>query len=159
MKFLLMTRVMVTKLCHATILRTSAGPKPRNRQKRRAERQEKIDQALAKMIAINQLPLAFATSTGFRHFMDVVEPSYKTPSNAKLKNRIKLLHDHLKQKVASQIDSATAVALTSDCWTSRAQDSYITVTAHTLDSEWKSQAFTLAMEAMQEWHMGENIIH
>ncbi|XP_037503192.2 E3 SUMO-protein ligase ZBED1-like, partial [Rhipicephalus sanguineus] len=110
------------------------------------------------MIAINQLPLAFATSKGFRHFMDVVEPSYKTPSNAKLKNRIKLLHDHLKQKVASQIDSATAVALTSDCWTSRAQDSYITVTAHTLDSEWKSQAFTLATEAMQERHTGENIM-
>ncbi|KAH6935576.1 hypothetical protein HPB50_006836 [Hyalomma asiaticum] len=145
-------------LSHGSVPQTSTGPKPRKRQKKSAERQEKIDQALAKMIAVNQLPLAFATSTGFKHFMDVVEPSYKTPSYVKLKNRVKLLHDQLKEKVELHMDSATAVALTSDLWTSRAQDSYITVTAHTLDSEWKSQAFTLATEQMQERHTGENIM-
>ncbi|KAH7953576.1 hypothetical protein HPB49_010299 [Dermacentor silvarum] len=121
---------------------TSAEPKPRKRQKRCTERQEEIDQALAKMIAINQMPLAFTTSTGFRHFMGVVEPSYESPSITKLKNRIKLLHIQLREKVVSQIDSATTAALPSDCWTSRVQDSYITVTAQTLESEWKSQAFT-----------------
>lgn len=67
-------------LSHWLVPQTSTGSKPRNRQKKSGERQEKIDQALAKMIAVNQLPLAFATSTGFKHFMDVVEPSYKTPS-------------------------------------------------------------------------------
>lgn len=137
---------------------TSEGLKPRKRQKRCSERQEKIDQALAKMVAINQLPLSFGSSAGFRHFMEVVDPSYKAPSTATLKNRLKLLHDQLREKVASQIDSATTVALTSDCWTSRAQDSYITVTAHTLDSEWKPRTFALATEEMEERHTGENIM-
>ncbi|XP_070385732.1 E3 SUMO-protein ligase ZBED1-like [Dermacentor albipictus] len=135
----------------------SAAPKPRKRRKMCTARQEEIDQALAKMVAVNQLPLAFTASAGFRHFMGVVERSYRPPSVAKLKNRIKLLHNQLRDKIMSQIDEATTVALTTDCWTSRAQDSYITVTAHTLNSEWKSQAFTLATEEMQERHTGENI--
>ncbi|XP_040065274.1 E3 SUMO-protein ligase ZBED1-like [Ixodes scapularis] len=110
------------------------------------------------MIAVNLLPLSFTTSSGFRNFMELVEPSYKAPSITTLKSRMSLLHEQLKEKVTFQLNSASAVALTSDCWTSRAQDSYITVTAHTLNYNWKPQSFALATEEMDQRHTAENLM-
>jgi len=40
------------------------------------ERIEQIHQALARMIAINQMPLSFCLSSGFQQFMAIVEPNY-----------------------------------------------------------------------------------
>jgi len=41
-----------------------------------SERTEQIHQVLAKMIAINQIPLSFCSSSGFQQFMAIVEPNY-----------------------------------------------------------------------------------
>jgi hypothetical protein len=41
-----------------------------------SERTEEIHQALAKMIAMNQFPLSFCSSSGFKKFMNIVEPNY-----------------------------------------------------------------------------------
>lgn len=40
------------------------------------ERTELIHESLAKLIAMNQLPISFCSSVGFTKFMAVVEPSY-----------------------------------------------------------------------------------
>jgi hypothetical protein len=37
-----------------------------------SEKTEQIHQALAKMIAVNQMPLSFCSSEGFKQFMTVV---------------------------------------------------------------------------------------
>lgn len=42
-----------------------------------AQRTEEIHQALAKMVALNQMPISFCSSLGFKQFMNVVEPNYK----------------------------------------------------------------------------------
>jgi len=41
-----------------------------------SERTEEIHQTLAKMIAMNQMPLSFCSSSGFKQFMSIVEPNY-----------------------------------------------------------------------------------
>ena len=43
-------------------------------------------------------------------------------------------------------------ALTNDGWTSRAQDGYITTTAHYLDDNWALQTRVLDTNALQEAH-------
>ncbi|XP_078331137.1 E3 SUMO-protein ligase ZBED1-like [Crassostrea virginica] len=49
------------------------------------------------------------------------------------------------------------VALTTDGWTSRSTDSFITITAIFLDSDWSLQNFVLQTRVLSENHTGENI--
>jgi hypothetical protein len=51
------------------------------------ERTETIHKALAKLISMNQLPLSFCSSSGFRQFMAVVESNYKIFKEEALKKR------------------------------------------------------------------------
>ncbi|KAL1493641.1 hypothetical protein ABEB36_009340 [Hypothenemus hampei] len=50
------------------------------------ERTEIIHQALAKLIAVNQLPISFCSSSGFCQFMKIVEPGSKPCSENSVKN-------------------------------------------------------------------------
>ncbi|CAI6357053.1 unnamed protein product [Macrosiphum euphorbiae] len=43
------------------------------------------------MIAINQMPISFCSSPGFKYFMNVNDPNYKLCSAESVKNRLKLL--------------------------------------------------------------------
>ncbi|KAL4130736.1 hypothetical protein QTP88_008128 [Uroleucon formosanum] len=54
-----------------------------------SERTEEIHQALAKMITINQIPLSFCSSSGFKQFMSIVEPNYIICKESAIKQRLK----------------------------------------------------------------------
>ena len=49
------------------------------------------------------------------------------------------------------------VSLTSDLWTSTANDGYISLTGHYIDQNWKLCAKTLASRRMEDRHTGKNI--
>lgn len=102
---------------------------PRNR-----DRVELITQSLTKMIVNDMLPLSFISSKGFRDLMEVVEPNYGVPCVQTIRTRLQLLYDQVSAKLALELSGATAMAWTPDCWSSRSQDSYITVTTHFLDA-------------------------
>ncbi|XP_060836456.1 uncharacterized protein LOC132919127 [Rhopalosiphum padi] len=55
-----------------------------------SERIEEIHKALSKMIAINQMPISFCSSPGFKHFMNVVEPNY-TPCSPQSESYITII--------------------------------------------------------------------
>jgi hypothetical protein len=46
---------------------------------------------LAKIIAVNQMPISFCSSEGFKQFMAVVEPNYKICKEGAIKSRMKVL--------------------------------------------------------------------
>jgi hypothetical protein len=54
-----------------------------------SERTEEIHQALAKMIAMNQMPLSFCSSSGFKQFVNIVEPNYIICKEGAIKQRLK----------------------------------------------------------------------
>jgi hypothetical protein len=49
------------------------------------------------------------------------------------------------------------LAITTDGWTSRATESYITITAHLIDKEWCMNSFVLQTRPLHESHTGKNI--
>lgn len=57
----------------------------------------------------------------------------------------------------SSLRSALRVAITCDAWTSRATVSYVTVTAHYVNSEWKLISYVLQLRAMDDSHTGANV--
>ena len=65
----------------------------------------------------------------------------------------------MKGKASSLLASTdvTGISLTTDLWTSIANDPYIGVTGHFLDSKWKLKSVMLTVEEMDERHTGKNI--
>ena len=49
------------------------------------------------------------------------------------------------------------MAITTDGWTARTNDSYVTITAHFIDDEWKYHSFVLSTLTMSEKHTAENL--
>ncbi|KAE9522908.1 hypothetical protein AGLY_016719, partial [Aphis glycines] len=67
------------------------------------ERTESIHIALAKLISMNQLPLSFCSSSGFRQFMAVVEPNYKIIKEEALKKRLHILKSTVEEKIRNNL--------------------------------------------------------
>ncbi|KAL4132406.1 hypothetical protein QTP88_009560 [Uroleucon formosanum] len=121
------------------------------------ERTETIHKALAKLISMNQLPLSFCSSPGFYQFMAVVEPNYKIIKEEALKKRLHFFKSSIEEKIRSDLKAVQSVVCTSDCWSSLAQNSYITITAHALNNDWSPMSFTLTTQEMEERHTALNI--
>ncbi|XP_025201856.1 zinc finger BED domain-containing protein 1-like [Melanaphis sacchari] len=121
------------------------------------DRCELINKALAKMIAVNQLPLSFCSSNGFHDFMSVVEPNYKPCKEEAIKTRLKILSSNIEELIKNDLQDASSICCTTDCWTSISQESYITVTAHVIDSKWCAKSYTLTTHEMDKRHTAENL--
>ncbi|XP_025204441.1 zinc finger BED domain-containing protein 1-like [Melanaphis sacchari] len=125
-----------------------------------SDKTEQIHQALAKMIALNQMPLSFCSSEGFKQFMTVVEPNYKICKEGAIKSRLKALKSSVKEIIQKNLRDSISIACTSDCWSSISQQSYITVSAHIIDNQWCPKSYTLTTHEMEESHNNaRNIIN
>ncbi|XP_017470506.1 PREDICTED: zinc finger BED domain-containing protein 1-like [Rhagoletis zephyria] len=69
--------------------------------------------------------------SGFREFVKVLDPRYTLPSRKTLQNvHMSGMYNDMKAKLFAILDSVESCAITTDCWTSRANEAYITVTCH-----------------------------
>ncbi len=53
------------------------------------------------------------------------------------------MYEDVKVKVKEAVQRAERVAITTGGWTSRATQSYITITAHTINRQWEIVTFVL----------------
>lgn len=63
----------------------------------------------------------------------------------------------VKADVVKVLKGADSVAITTDGWTSRATQSYVTITAHVITAEWEMASFVLQTCPLFETHSGTNI--
>lgn len=89
--------------------------------------------------------------------MSIVEPNYKAIKEEALKKRLFALKIDIKKKVKEKLRSAQSVSCTSDCWSSLSQQSYITISAHIIDTQWCPISFTLTTHELHERHTAENL--
>lgn len=121
------------------------------------KRQEQITDSLVKFIAKDMLPLSTVDGVGFVEFMNKILPNYEIPSRFTIKRRIQGLYETEKHKVATEIQNIDSIALTTDCWTSKAMESYISVTAHGITKNWKIVNYIITTELMDERHTSINL--
>ncbi|XP_065642245.1 E3 SUMO-protein ligase ZBED1-like [Hydra vulgaris] len=121
------------------------------------KRQKQITDSLVKFIAKDMLPLSTVDGVGFVEFMNKISPNYEIPSRFTIKKRIQGLYETKKHKVATEIQKIDSIALTTDCWTSKAMESYISVTAHGITKNWKIVNYIITTELMDEQHTSINL--
>lgn len=126
-----------------------------------------ISTKIARMIAMCHLPYRFVEEKGFVELIQHLKPTYHIPVSTTFSRQIVPdLYNSERQKLQlllkeDLIDKASAdspknVALTTDNWTSKAGDSYMSLTCHyTTDFDCKS--VTLGNIVVEESHTGENL--
>lgn len=87
---------------------------------------EKIHQALASLIVMNQLPILFCSSPGFCQFMAVVKTNYKICRYEAIKKRLHSLKSKVEYKIKneSEFRNVKSLVCTADSWSSITQNSY-----------------------------------
>ena len=104
-----------------------------------------LDNTLMRMITQDVQPFNIVNDKGFREFVKTLDALYKLPSkthlrNVVLPNQYKIVKALLKEPL-SGVDH---VAITTDCWTSQANECYITVTCHYITEDFALKSAVLA---------------
>ena len=76
--------------------------------------------------------------------LKALETQYNVPSRKYFSNTvIPALYEETQRGIVKELSEAAYVALTTDGWTSRATESFLTVTVHHITSEWELKSSVL----------------
>ena len=120
-------------------------------------RASSITKSIACFICKDLRPYSVVETEGFRRMLHTLEPRYDIPCRKYFTEKaIPELYAETKAKVENALQSAERVALTCDVWTSRATESFGTITAHFIH-KWELQSYILQTRVMSESHTGANM--
>ena len=114
------------------------------------------------MITTDLQPASIMEDTGFLAFLlaflHVIDNKYSPPS------RRSIMRDHLPQLYSSKCDELKKelegiayCSITTDCWTSRATEGYITVTCHYVRHDCELRSVVLNTTRLTTTHTSENL--
>lgn len=116
-----------------------------------------ITKAIAEFILLDLKPIATVESDAFRNMMMVAEPRYVVPSrNYFAQTLFPKMYEEAKRDITERI-RALDLAVTSDCWTSHATQSYLTVTGHGVTDDWEMENYVLQTRELPGSHTGEHL--
>ena len=123
-------------------------------------RQTTVTRAIAEMLAIDMEPFSKVENRGFRNLLIKFEPRYKILSRTTFsRSIIPEMLEREQNRVKEEINSKfTSLALTADIWSSKKQDSYIDITCHFIDENFKNINYLLDKQYFPERHTSDNII-
>ena len=117
-----------------------------------------ITKSIGLFIAADIRPYSVAENKGFKNMIKVLEPRYEIPSRTHFTTKIvPALYEQQKKIIVDELSKASSVALTTDGWTSRATESYVTVIAHYITAEWEIKSPVLQTRPLYESHTGTNL--
>jgi len=122
-------------------------------------RYKEITNAIAQMIAFDFQPFSVVEDEGFKRLLQVLDPRYQIPSRKHFSETvIPKMYEEMKAKVKACIDPIPFIVFTTDCWTSRAVDSYISLTAHYIDEKFNRHLLVLDTLLVSERHTAQNLL-
>ncbi|KAK9273474.1 hypothetical protein L1049_018284 [Liquidambar formosana] len=121
--------------------------------------QELCRQALTKMIIVDELPFKFVEREGFKNFVSVLQPRFQLLSRSTVATDCLNLYKNEKVKLKNVLKNCVQrISLTTDLWTSLQNISYMCLTGHFIDKDWKLQKRILNFCVVTS-HKGEVIGH
>ncbi|XP_019851990.1 PREDICTED: zinc finger BED domain-containing protein 1-like [Amphimedon queenslandica] len=121
-------------------------------------RSRHITELITDMVARDLRPAAIVKGEGFCALLNYIEPGYKIPSDTHIASVIRQKHEVGKRAMMQRLKNENAfTAFTSDIWTSCANDAYISLTAHFIDSDWQLVSCVLGSSPFPGHHTGSHI--
>ncbi|KAL0202013.1 hypothetical protein M9458_000031 [Cirrhinus mrigala] len=121
-----------------------------------ADRAQTITKAIGVFMALDMRPFSVVENDGFTHLLSVLEPRYQLPSRPHFsQNVLPQLYSEVRAKLVEDLSNAKFIALTTDGWTSRATQSFMTITAHYITDNWVIKNPVLQTRAVYESHTSD----
>ncbi|XP_044312889.1 E3 SUMO-protein ligase ZBED1-like [Drosophila rhopaloa] len=110
-------------------------------------RKRKLDEMVLNMIAVDVQPFSCVEDEGFSALLKKMDPRYKLPSRTYLRD-VYLPREYEKciETLRGILNSVDHLALTTDLWTSRANEGYITITCHFISNNFKLESAILSTQ-------------
>ena len=123
------------------------------------DKYDQITNCIVKWIAQDCRPINIVEDHGLQELIRTAAGSetYVLPSRKTVNNRVAMLYESEKVKIQLLLDCAQHVGLTTDYWTSVANESFLGVTAHFLDEKWDYHAVIIGVYVMEERHFAEAV--
>ncbi|KAF2896786.1 hypothetical protein ILUMI_09389 [Ignelater luminosus] len=127
-------------------------------QKKIFQFQDDINFQLMQTIVKNYLPFQIVESDYFKKFVNELNPGYQLPSRKTVsKVLLPQYYNMTKERVFNKLKTAEAICLTTDGWTSVANESYLAVTAHFLNKANDLQSVLLECYKYTDSHTAVNL--
>ena len=97
-----------------------------------------LDKCVLKLVYKDMQPFSVVEDEAFRELVELLDPKYQLPSRTKVSSNLLSMYSVEKERVQQELNNALSISLTTDMWTSRATQGYITTTAHYITSTWQS---------------------
>ena len=95
---------------------------------------------LARMFVVAELPFKFVENEAFVSYNNVIQPRFNLPCRTTLKRDCLGLYEEERGKLKQYLSKFTGrVCLTTNTWTSCQNLSYLCLTCHFIDDDWKLQ--------------------
>ena len=108
--------------------------------------QKQFDSAMLDYFCTDLASFSAVEGRGFKKLFDIANPKlslhHRTTYSRKLSIRSREVQAGMKSIITEITPNLKSAAFTSDLWTSRAQDSYISWTFHTIDENWRLHHWT-----------------
>ena len=130
-----------------------------NRHKCTPARSKKITELVAFMVAKDLRPAAVIDGEGFKQLLSFLKPGYVVTSSVYIMDVVGRKYAMAKEKLKRVLaENTTKYSMTTDIWTSFANEAYISLTVHFIDDCWEMKSYTLATYSFPEQHTGDNIV-
>lgn len=97
---------------------------------------KKLDQILLKLFIKDFQPFKVVEDLGFKEFVKALNPSYELPNrNTISKVHILAMYEKCLGEMKELVSTIESACLTTDCWTSRNNESFMAITVHFINSE------------------------
>ena len=117
-----------------------------------------LDGLVLNMITTDLQPLSVVEDKGFRQLVHALDPKYTIVSRQHLTQKLlPAKYSEEKTKLLFDLGKADHVAITTDQWTSRANDAYTTFTAHFIDDRWELTSAVLSTRSDRKRHTAINL--
>ncbi|CAF1638825.1 unnamed protein product, partial [Didymodactylos carnosus] len=123
-----------------------------------SDRSQYLTNMVFKLITRELLPLCLVESPDLKDIMQHVEPAYKLPSRKHFTEKLlSQKYDEARLQVKVRFNETKFVSITTDNWTSVANESYITVTAHFITANFEMVNLNLTTYEFPGSHTGNRI--
>ena len=129
-----------------------------NKYSKGSPRHQEITSAVTSYITSGSVPIYTVEKKSFKDLLYVLDPRYELPHRNHFSSyAIPEQYNLLKNKVVEELKKVEYIALTMDGWTSLARDSYVSLTSHFIDHEWRLKTQCLTTAYLPESHTGQNL--
>ncbi|XP_072400230.1 zinc finger BED domain-containing protein 4-like [Diabrotica undecimpunctata] len=119
---------------------------------------KKFDNALMRLFTIDLQPFSLVEDTGFRHFVNTLNPAYQLPSRKYVTNTLlPALYEEKLHNVREMVKTVSSVTITTDCWTSINTESFMATTIHFVTKEFEPKSILLECSSFHEAHTSVNL--